>query len=126
MGNPMGLYVISSRPERGGAPNRWCVMYSPNGNVPVAPPLAPNYLPSALVNSIVDPLVIAVHGYNNREQDVFSAYAGLAGLIQGKESLLQHGFAGTVIGFDWPSGYLNVLDPTAQMKLYASDLAAAN
>jgi len=122
----MGIYVISSRPERGGAANKWSVMYSPNGNVPAPPPLAPNYLPSSLVNSIVDPLVIAVHGYNNREQDVFTAYAGLAGLIHGNESLTKYGFTGTVIGFDWPTGYLNVLDPNAQMKLYASDLVQAN
>ncbi|HVM60189.1 MAG TPA: alpha/beta hydrolase [Verrucomicrobiae bacterium] len=121
----MGIYVISSRPERGGAANKWSVLYSPNGTAPAATPVQPNYLPSALVNSIVDPLVIVVHGYNNREQDVFSAYAGLAGLVQGKESLPKYGFTGTIIGFDWPSGYLNVLDPSAQLRLYGSDLAAA-
>jgi len=87
--------------------------------------LDPNYLPSSLVNSLCDPVLVVVHGYNNRESDAFGLYADLAGLGKKKQALAHYGFTGTVIGFDWPTGYLNSMNPSAQLGLYASDLNQA-
>jgi len=121
----MGIYVGSSRPDRDGAPNKWTVLYSPNGTPPTDTPLDPNYLPSSLINSITDPLVIVVHGYNNREQDAFDAYAGVAGVLPKHVSLTKYGFSGTVIGYDWPTNYASTINLNVLLKVYAHDLDQA-
>jgi len=123
------MYVISSRtsnPKRVTANGDWAVLFSGNGKPPNDPPLPPsNYLAAGFLNSLVDPLLVVMHGYNNLESEAFSQFANISGLTVSDNSLPAHEFFGTIIGFDWPS--LGSHSPALwkQFNLYKHDLDAA-
>ncbi len=121
------MYVISSRPERAAPPASWAVLFSANANPPPLdkPIVVPDYMPAGFVNSLVEHVVVFVHGYSNSEENAFSACAQAAGLSPGQLTLPACGFAGTVVGYDWPTGNANTINPSAQLALYMHDLAEA-
>src|SRR5579862_6684790 len=120
------MYVISSRPERAPPPASWAVLFSSNGSPPPnQPAVAPNYLPAGFVSSLVDHVVVFVHGYSNSEKDAFRACAQVAGLDSGQLSLPGRGFSGMVVGYDWPTGTATSINPSVQLALYRHDLTQA-
>jgi len=83
-------------------------------------------LPAGFVNSLVDPVLIVVHGFNAREQDAFDLTAQAAGLTGENTVSCPVWLWGTVIGYDWPTDYVNTLNPHTLLGTYRHDLIQAN
>jgi esterase/lipase superfamily enzyme len=116
------MFVVSSRPKRTQDEGQWIVLESYNGNPPSQPIAGPKQIPEAVLDSLKDPLVILIHGYNNTEAQAFEQYAQQIGRTTSQGLLYANGFAGSVIGYDWPS---TESDATTALQVYKGDLKAA-
>jgi len=121
------MYVTSCRPERGVPPANWTVWISNDGNPPPGnqAPAAVNPNLDGLTGLGASQVVVFVHGFNNSELQAFNGCAQACGHYTNKQSLLKAGYQGPVVGFDWPTGSLSTIDPSAMLGLYKHDLGAA-
>ena len=117
------MYVVSSRSRRVPADGEWVMLESTDGKPPANTTLQSDTLPDAFLNSLVDPLIILVHGYNNTELQAFGQYAQEIGTAGSQGLLPANGFKGSVIGFDWPSVETTASNP---LQVYENDLKAAS